>query len=155
MSFCTNSGTFYPLYLPRSIVTTIPGSTLSSAQTFVSPRGYVGFTITDATTGYTFSFTAAGGYDSPNLLPTANSILFINGGSEVGCTVTPLTYIPGSYANFLLTTPAGDSGGRTYEIVFYSYATIKPTIRLTTGTAVATNLVVKASDAVFARGMGV
>ena len=45
-----------------------------------------------------------------------------------------------------ITTPVGDSGGRTYRFIFSKFATVAPTIFKTGGAALAGNLTVKNID---------
>lgn len=151
MAFVSSSSANYPLYLPRKIFTTIAGSTLGSAQNYISAKGFVTLAVIDSTTGYTFSFSLMGGYDNNTAtLPTANSILFAIPDTALGCTVVNSSYTTNNNTKTLVTTPAGDSGGRQYEFTNYMYPSVKPTIRLVSGNAVATTLIVQSMDQVSA-----
>src|SRR5208337_2584774 len=94
MSYLTSYNTFSPLLVPRTITSTILGSSLGTAQEFTTVKGYVTNSFKDATTGYTWSFALTGGYTAPNLLTCATSALFAIPSTAVGCTVTPDTYTP-------------------------------------------------------------
>lgn len=148
MSYCTNIGATYPLYVPRVIPTTIPSALLSGQTPFVMTKGYTTLSFTDPDTQYTFSFISSGGYGDSNTLATANSVMFPYPDTAIGCTVTPIGYVPNSSTNCVVQTPVADSGGRQYEIYFYVYPGIKPTIRLNSGTPPATELVIKSLDSV-------
>jgi len=146
MSFLTASGAFYPLFVPRTVTTTILGSTLGTAQKFYTVKGYVIESFKDSNTGYIWSFALTGGYNAPNLLPTPKSAMFSIPATAIGCTVTPGTYVTNVSTTMTVVTPAGDSGGRTYLLTFYVTPGIQPIIQQTTGAAVAANLVASSTD---------
>jgi hypothetical protein len=146
MAYTTNLGSTYPLYLPRKITTTIPGSSLSTPTSFISTRGYVTLVFVDSATGYTFSFALSGGYGSPSIVPNANSVLFAIPSTAAGCTVTPQTYTPNISTTVNVTTPSGDSGGRSYGLTFYLPASLRPTIEQISGSTPSSNLLVSSND---------
>jgi hypothetical protein len=146
MSYLTGYSAYYNLYVPRTMPTTILGSSLGLPQKFYTVKGYVVESFTDSTTGYTWSFALTGGYNAPNLLPTPKSAMFSIPATAIGCTVIPGTYVQNVSTTMTIITPAGDSGGRTYQLIFYVTPGVQPTIQQTSGAAVATNLMVKSTD---------
>jgi hypothetical protein len=146
MAYLTGGGAFYPLQVPRTITTIIPTASLSTATTFTAAGGYITLKCVDSTTGYTFSFGLKGKFQSPQLLPTSNSVLFALPATAVGCTVTPETYVANQSTTVQVVTPGGDSGGRTYLFTFFVATSLKPTIQLIAGTALATSLQVISLD---------
>lgn len=155
MAFLTNSGATYPLNLPRQIVTTIAGNSLTTPVSFPMAKGYVTLTVTDSTSGYTFSFSGVGGYNNPSTLPTVQSALFVYPASAVNCTVSFPTdgtgYVTGMSTKCIITTPSGDTGGRMYQFIFYVYPGVLPTISQLTGAAPSSNLVITSTDYVYSR----
>ena len=103
--------------------------------------GYrVKYTVEDVDTGFTFSFKVQGGIN-PNPFHTASYFYEIIG-SE-----TNVESVDNTTLNIIdITTPAADSGGRTYRFTFSQSASIATQIRKTAGALLTGNLKVTITD---------
>lgn len=106
----------------------------STAITLRNVRGIVVFEVTSEDNSYTWSFEVRGGLGEYQTSPEKNWAVRFD-------TVSGATLTYPSTNTFIFTTPAGDAGGRTYEIKFYTYDGKAPVIRKTGGAAIGNNAV--------------
>lgn len=112
----------------NTIIQAIAGSNPINSGPVELPnvRGQLTINFESVDSGYTFSAEIQGGWGETQDAYTQN--FYFSTGTEVGCTViTPVLN------TIEFTTPAGDSGGRTYQMVFYPYVGTKYTIEKTAG----------------------
>lgn len=100
-------------------------------------RGQIDISIISTDNNYTSTFAVVGGFGEFRDQYTQNFYFIENTNS--GCTI-----INTSLNNFLITTPIGDAGGRTYALKFIPYQSFPPSIQQTSLNVLgAANLIVK------------
>ncbi len=107
-----------------------------SPQRLPNQRGQVMIQGTSVDNGFTWSFNVQGGIGE---WPSAftRDFYFVEG-TNVNCTVaTP------AINTIVITTPAGDAGGRTYVFQFFPTESFGPTIEQTSGNVLTDDLIVK------------
>lgn len=109
-----------------------------TAQQLPNVRGYVHMDVIDNTTNFVWSIDFQGGFGPTLDCYTQN--FYVNTASIMNCTVVQV-----AINQFTITTPATDSGGRTYTLQFYPYASVPYTLFKTAGAVIADSLIVRTS----------
>lgn len=95
-------------------------------------RGALTFEVTSADNNFTWSLEIDGGIGQfPQCCD--NNFAFIVGSNTNSTVTTP------QVNRIMVTTPAGDAGGRVYVLQFYPFSSIGPTIQKTLGVNIGNN----------------
>ena len=120
-----------------------------SPQYFLRIVGKQTISVTDDTTGYTFSFMVSGGVGLlsggyPNFYDQSANYNYVPG-SFIGC-----SFLPSTTQNFIqIETPIGDSGGRFYTFFFSPYTGVQPQIQKSLVNPLVGNLTIAITEVVF------
>jgi len=118
-----------------TLSTTISNTDVEGAgDTFIHPRGTIEIVVIDLTTSYEFSFKVEGSCKTIDMLSPKN--YFIVPGFNKGIATATLTDVN----EITITTPAADSGGRTYVFTFNIIFNNPCTIQKTAGGALGGNI---------------
>ena len=130
----------YPVVTPR-IDSAIFTNTVveTTGANFVHIRGNIIFEVEDLDTNFIWSFQTEGAPGSVSRYGPVNYILYTNTLSGIAA-VTKI-----NDNNYTFETDAGDSGGRTYTILFQPYSDSPTIVTKTAGAALTGNIEIRAT----------